>query len=46
MAKPIRKGKTCPQALWEVDGHLLDDHDNTGEKDFLRPEILRSPTFD
>lgn len=29
----------------EVDGQLLGDHDNTGEKDFLRPEILKPRDF-
>ena len=39
-------GRTLYGTVREVDGHLLGDHDNTGEKDFLRPEILRSRTFD
>lgn len=29
----------------EVDGHLLGDHDNTGEKDFLKPDVLRPRSF-
>lgn len=29
----------------EVEGRLLGDHDNVGEKDFLKPEILRPRTF-
>ena len=30
----------------EVDGRLLGDHDNTGEKDFLKPEVLKPRHFD
>lgn len=29
----------------EVDGRLLGDHDNLGEKDFLKPDVLRSRSF-
>ena len=29
----------------EIEGRLLGDHDNTGEKDFLKPEMLRPRTF-
>lgn len=29
----------------EVNGRLLGDHANTGEKDFLKPEVLRARTF-
>ncbi|PRB82908.1 c-type cytochrome [Pseudomonas sp. MYb185] len=30
----------------EVGGRLLGDHDNVGNKDFLKPEALRSRSFD
>lgn len=30
----------------EHDGHRLGDHDNAGEKDFLKPDVLRPRTFD
>lgn len=30
----------------EVDGKRLGDHENTGEKDFLKPDTVRSRTFD
>lgn len=30
----------------EHDGHLLGDHDNLGEKDFLRPDTVRPRTFE
>lgn len=30
----------------EVQGRRLGDHDNVGEKDFLKPEALRSRSFD
>lgn len=29
----------------EVNGRLLGDHDNLGEKDFLKPDVLRPRTF-
>lgn len=29
----------------EVGGRLLGDHDNTGEKDFLKPDVLRARDF-
>lgn len=29
----------------EFDGRLLGDHDNLGEKDFLKPDVLRSRNF-
>lgn len=29
----------------EFDGKLLGDHDNVGEKDFLKPDVLRSRSF-
>lgn len=29
----------------EVDGKLLGDHDNVGEKDFLKPDVLRPRSF-
>lgn len=29
----------------EVEGKVLGDHDNVGEKDFLRPDVLRSRTY-
>lgn len=29
----------------EVNGKLLGDHDNVGEKDFLKPDVLRPRTF-
>jgi thiosulfate dehydrogenase len=29
----------------KVNGRLLGDHDNVGEKDFLKPEVLRPRTF-
>ena len=29
----------------EVNGRLLGDHDNVGEKDFLKPDVLRPRTF-
>ncbi len=30
----------------EVNGKLLGDHDNTGSKPFLKPDVLRPRTFD
>jgi len=30
----------------EINGKVLGDHDNTGEKSFLKPEILKSRSFD
>lgn len=30
----------------EVDGKRLGDHENTGEKDFLKPDTVRGRTFD
>lgn len=29
----------------EVEGRLLGDHDNVGEKDFLKPDVLRARTY-
>ena len=29
----------------EVEGRLLGDHDNVGEKDFLKPDVLRPRTY-
>lgn len=30
----------------EFKGRILGQHDNTGEKPFLKPEVLRPRTFD